>query len=378
MPDIPETTLTPTIGSTIRPEDLAVVLRLKRDGPEIDREPVNAADMGDIFSELWFDGTLRRGDPNTPIESLTLRVTPTFGKQDDTRCATFTLEAVDPSGNCTCREYSLEAFQDVADRASRRLLADGRLKANDLYYYEVVVDARGAVGSQSDPALFAVTAKNPPLEYRTTSLAPLLARSRVVGNLDDRSYPVFITEEALADAERYARMGAGKNPPVETGAVLIGPLCSCPDTGEMFSVVRDVLEVRDAEGSSFSLAYTAQTWRQIQAIMRAKQSEQSTRADRILGQTHGHNFGPDFKAGEEHGSCQTCPKRGTCQLTSSFVSHDDRVWSRAVFSRQPWQLALIFGYDARNRPTHALFGLRDNRLIQRGYRVLSDFDLEDD
>ena len=58
------------------------------------------------------------------------------------------------------------------------------------------------------------------------------------------------------------------------------------------------------------------------------------------------------------------------------MSHDDWNWTRAVFRRQPWQLCHIFGLNARHERDQGLFGLRDGRLLERGYHVLEDFDPE--
>lgn len=363
-----------TTGPALRPVDFTVIMRLKQDGPEIDREPVTEADVSDIASELWMERWLRRGRPEVPIESLSLRIVPTHSDGPGGRCTSFRFELTDPLGHSAQREYTLEVFQDAASRSAGRLLADKRLKPDDLYYYEVVAGQCPRPGGQVDPPLFKVTAKTPPLVYQELPLRPLLRRARTVGKVDDRCFPAFFTEGALAAAQRYARRGAGENPPRETGAVLAGPLCFCPQSGEMYAVVCDALEVKDAESSCFSLSYSGQTWRRIQAVIRAKQEDPATRAHRILGQTHGHNFRPDFKAGEGHGSCETCPKAASCRLTSVFISQDDRNWSRAVFCRQPWQLAMIFGHDARGGHMHALFGLQDNRLARRGYHVIPDFD----
>src|SRR5207245_768434 len=77
---------------------------------------------------------------------------------------------------------------------------------------------------------FTLTAKNLPLAYLRVPLPPLLRRARTVGEVDGRWLPVLFTEEALTRCERFARKGAASQPPIETGAVQIGPLCSCPET----------------------------------------------------------------------------------------------------------------------------------------------------
>ena len=105
----------------------------------------------------------------------------------------------------------------------------------------------------------------------------------------------------------------------------------------------------------------------IQAVMRAKQAEPSTRAYRIVGQAHGHNFLPGR-------SCAECEKVKECKVTSAFISSDDRTWSKAVFNQQPWHVCQIFGHNARGEKVHAFYGLQDNRLSQRGFHAIRDFD----
>jgi hypothetical protein len=55
---------------------------------------------------------------------------------------------------------------------------------------------------------------------------------------------------------------------------------------------------------------------------------------------------------------------------------DDRNWTCAVFAHQPWQLSHIFGLNARGEPVSKLFGLRSGQLVERGFRVISDVELE--
>jgi hypothetical protein len=148
--------------------------------------------------------------------------------------------------------------------------------------------------------------------------------------------------------------------------VLVGPLCSCPRTGEFFAVVCEALEVRDAEEREFSLTYSGKSWARIQAVLKARQSQPATRAHRILGQCHGHNFLPAGGAPP----CEHCAGAEVCTRTSVFVSPDDRLWCRAVFSRQPWQLCHIFGQSARGDGVGSLFGLRDGQLRERGFHVI--------
>ncbi len=363
-----EATASEAAAMRVRPTDLTVVLRREHGGPEIAREPVLDSDVADIYAQLWLDGWLRAGRPDVPYEALSFQITARLADGAGSKVEKLVFEASDPEGRARSMQPTTHAFQDIATRASQALLGAEILRPEDLYFYEMAIGHRPAEPEAGDCGLhFTVTARHTPLECLTVPIGPLVERAETVGKVDDRVMPIFYTADALLRAQRYARKGADDQPPTETGGVLVGPLCSCPETGELFVVICDVLEARDAEGSSLSLEYTGKTWARIQTVVRAKQSQPATRAYRIVGQAHGHNVLPG-------GSCEECEKAHECKLTSVFVSHDDRTWSQAVFAKQPWHVCHIFGLNARGEHVHALFSLRENRLKQRAFYVISDFD----
>jgi hypothetical protein len=225
------------------------------------------------------------------------------------------------------------------------------------------VDSRSTESNVS----LSVSLRSLALTYLTIPLRALLKRAMPVAILDDEDFPVFYTPEALARAERCARRGGEGDPPVETGGVLLGSLAACPDSGELAALIADVIEVQEAEQTTFSLSYSSQSWMRIQAILKARQAAYPHGAERLLGQAHGHSFLP--KDGHQ---CAECEKRETCDLTSVFVSLDDQTWHRAVFARQPWALCHIFGLTARGEALDQLYGLKDGRLQARGYYLLPD------
>jgi hypothetical protein len=352
---------------SVQATDLVVAVRRELDGPPLAREPVLAGDVSEIFAELWREGWLRRGRPDVPYDALAQRVTVRLADGSDSKCAKLVFEAADGEGHTRSSEPPTQAFQDVATRAAQALLEAEILKQDDVYYYHVHLRPTPRGPSEKDGPQFTVRAKSRPLEYMKRPIQPLLDAAETIGTVDEDTFPVFYTTDVLARAQRFAQQGAANDPPTETGGVLVGPLCACPETGELFVVVCDVLEARDAEGSSLSLAYTGKTWARIQAVIRAKQARPETRAYRIVGQVHGHNVMPGS-------TCAECEKADTCKLTSVFVSHEDRTWSKAVFAKQPWHLCHIFGLNARGKAVHALYGLRENRLAQRGFYRLAEFD----
>jgi len=356
---------------------LTVDLRLQADGPVVTSEPVTGGDLSDCRNEVLLETCLRKGQRGVTLDDLDFRVLPGHRDGSESRYQDFALEATEPDGGTGRRWFTIHALADVAERASKRLLRDGVLKDGELYYYGVTLERRRA-GDPGPAALrppeaapFTVTARRRAPTFLSLPLRTLLERAEALGPQDGDWFPVFYTRDAFAKAERFSRRGAASDPPVETGAVLVGPVCSCPETAELFVVVCEVIELIDARQNEFSLTYSGATWTHVQAVVRAMQSEAPTRAYRIVGQSHGHNFLPHYL---EQKSCEECEKRASCELTSVFVSNADRTWSRAVFTDQPWATCHIFGHGARAEEVHGLFGLRDGRLLRRGFHVIADFD----
>ncbi len=343
---------------------LTTTLQLEEAGPEVEREAVTDADLAELRGEAWLSGCLRKGRPELPLAEMKFRILPIFKTAGTSRCGGFQLRAVIPGLEEIRRTYTIFSLSDVAARAAERLVLTGKVRELGTYYFEI--HAERETVSAEPPPLFTAVARTKPLQVVKLPLPSLLKQARAHGTESREHYPVFYTEEALAKAERFARKGAERTKPVETGGMLLGPLCACPETGEFFAIVRDVLEVLDAEEKKFSLSYSGKTWERIQTVVRTIQANPATAAFRLLGQCHGHNFVPGGKP------CDDCQFVKECSKSSVFVSLDDRQWSRAVFAGQPWQLCHIFGLNARGEGVQRLYGLRDGRLEERGYYIIPE------
>jgi len=360
-------TVEPVVNPSTAPATLSIVIRAKARGQILTSEPVTGADLIDIRAEAWRECVLRHGHTKVPFAPEPFRLTPILRPDAPGFCSGFAIEGTLPNGATFQREFSTRCLKDAAHRAADRLVSLNILEAGQTFVFEVQVDEeppRAAVSVTAGG--LDVTVRTPPLRPLSVPLRGLLQQARAENLEDDSVHPVFITEEALRSAERFSRKGASANPPVETGAALAGVLCSSP-CGEFFSVITDALEAVAPENSEFSLEFSSTSWRRIQRVVEARQTVQP--AFRMLGNCHGHNFLPN--AGK---TCEACPTRVTCDLTNLFVSSDDRTWTRAVFSRQPWGLCLIFGLTARGDALRGLWGLEDGRLRERGFFILPEFD----
>jgi hypothetical protein len=247
----------------------------------------------------------------------------------------------------------------------------GVLALEDDYDYELVFDEAFAAvpGASRSGVSFGSVAKQQPLRYLTCEINPLKAQARSVGEPNDEHFPVFYTADAYKRAEDFARRGADAATARETGAVLIGTACTCPETGEFFLVVTDALEATDAEEEKLSLSYTGKTWLRLQAVLKSIQSQPGAHTIRFLGQSHGHNFIPLDGAPP----CEMCANAKYCSRTSVFASAEDRTWTQAVFAGAPYALCHVFGLNARREHVHGLFSLYESRLTQRGFYILHAF-----
>jgi hypothetical protein len=391
---------------------LTVELRTQLAGPVVAREDVTGRDLAEALAELSFEAGLRRKGQSLALSALKAQMRPFRRNRDDSsgqasrgrggrHCSGFTLEADSPEGQPVLCQFERHVFDPVATRASRRLIEAGKLAEGDLYFYDIEVP-ECSVGP--------LDVEGSPILPEQRPIAPLLARAQAItgdperGRADESyareqlsggdtplrsvarqaerenpvdphsgrdgalGYPVFYTRAALDRAERISRKGAGSNPPVESGGLLLGRIFWCDESRTLYCMIEDTLEARDSEETPYSLTFTAKTWGRVQAVLRARQRRPETRNQRILGQCHGHNFLPY----SENETCDGCPAQGSCKLSTAYLSESDRRWCRAVFPREPWQLSHVFGLTPRREPVSAFYGQRGAVLEPRDYYVVDE------
>jgi hypothetical protein len=355
---------------------LKIVIRSSPNGPIIIEEIVRDSDLWDLYTEMWREGCLRKGYMEVSISDLTYYLEPIFENDsnisDNQVCKGFTIEITNPGNDLKRKEFSVYSLDLVALRILRGMVkTKNRKKENQLYYNVIAYLQKESCEYEQNAydgnaKCFRVKVKeSKPLNYVRLSLESLFAQAGYK-KIEDDAYPVFYTNTAFEKAEKIARKGAYINPSVETGALLIGVLGSCPKTKEFYAIIKDVFEFSEADQSMYSLTPSSRTWKCVQDYIGALRQHSETCLYKILGQCHGHNFIPEISKDSDN----------KCVVSSVFVSMDDRLWNNAVFNREPCQLCHIFGFDQNGDKVDSLFGLKDGHLLQRGYYLLSEFDLK--
>jgi len=364
--------------NSVKQTGFSIGLKNKKNDTIIAKEIVTVADFYPALNEVWLECFLRKGFTQVSFNDVKAAIKPIYKKGFSDVCAGYMLESMDPSGKTVNSVFTIYSLKHVAERATVRAVESGLISADkkDEYSFILVTVPEVILQKGSDKAVFNLVKKQKDFFHISLSISKFVSMGSPVDFEDSKNngnssfwYPVFYTAEAFEKAEKYSRKGSEDDPSVESGAVLVGPVCSCPDSGELFSVVCDVIEINDVQQNKFSLSYTSRTWQRLQAVMRARQANPETQAHRILGQAHGHNFLPSH----DKELCSECSKRDVCNYTSVFVSQSDQLWSRAVFAHQPWQLCHIFGHDVKGNAVNSLFGQKDCRLLKRDYYIIPQF-----
>ena len=365
----------PAVRVPIDRPSLEIHLRADPKGPVVAREEVLPQDLAPMIQEAWLEGRLRRGSMSASADGIPAKLLLIPDKDSPTRCLGFAIELPGAGGGTVRSVFSFLSLTETAQRAIQRIGKPSKEDAVTYYHYDLHMHFRQAspkLPAQDDSGLLMdVSVIRSPLQYLGTPLAPLLEQARESTPFPDlllqkNPFPVFYTKEVFELAEEYSRKGAATNTQFESGAMLAGCLCSCPDSGELFVVVLAAFEVQKADQALLSLAYSGESWADIQRALRARQKTQPF--FRLLGQAHGHNYVPDDSATAAKPS-----SRASQTVSNLFASAEDQNWSRAVFSHQPWHLCHIFGLTSRCDRIDGLFTLRDGRLSHRTYHLLRNF-----
>ncbi len=272
---------TSTVSDRKASYTFSVDLRLRPEGPSVVREPVSVSDLLPLFSEVWQEQYLRKGRTDVALNDIDFRLLPVYGSGGPPLCVALHIESRGPDGHDFSR-FDIEAMEHVARRGEKRLREAGILQPATPYVWRILGEKNGvkplyhAQGDKNDSANNAIRYK--PLDVCRLPLGRVLDHAAVVEDVGSW-VPVIYFREALNMAERYSRQGGAQRPPTESGSMMLGIPCACPETGAFFVLVTEAVElVGTAEtATTFSLTYSAKTWDHIHRILETRQRQPAGR-----------------------------------------------------------------------------------------------------
>jgi len=267
------------------------------------------------------------------------------------------------NGKRVHKEYDLDLFAHYAREQAVRLARQGHLAKDAKFIFRVFAQPTNPATTPIPLPGVTITVQRFALPFVAGKLADWMPHALAVGSVNDDDYPLFITKKALDQAREYCRKPKDK----EAGALLLGRMFkqSEPES-ELFGVIEAAIEAKYAEQQQFSLDLTAQTFAYIQAQLHRRRTRLGFINEVPLGFAHSHNFLPAI-LDDGSAQCPTCPKRPTCELTSSFYSAKDVEFHQALFSRAPFAVGLVWGLTPREEDDLRVFCLDGGGTRQRGF-----------
>jgi hypothetical protein len=279
-------------------------------------------------------------------------------------------------------------------RAEHRLLNQKILEPKEVYIFfmsaippekEAYEAASGSASRDAQTGLekgkasglrpMVIRRRSMPLNLEKASLAEYIdASESLTGVYDLESkgaqssadpMPVFVTEDAWRQGHKLARLGGQR----ESAAVCTGRLLRDTASSELFMLIEACIQAEHAEETSFSVMFSGETWSRIRDLLEIRRRRLNRPNEIILGTVHGHNFfpGTDTKGQRR---CWECEDRKTCKQSTAVASQTDAEWHWAHFSRQPWAVMLVWGWNARDEEEWRLYGLSNATLGTRPLRLL--------
>jgi hypothetical protein len=247
--------------------------------------------------------------------------------------------------------FSLPYFSEAAREASAGLVAAGRLKDGEYFYYKLLAFP-GAEPEGLAPAFKVDQASSDAVPIESP-LAPLEDQAARFGSLEAGDIPVFIPESVLAEtSSRTEQAGAS-----ETGGVLIGYLQRDADRPDIAAVVTAQIPARHLESELASVTFTPDTWAAARSAITLRKA-----GEIMLGWWHSHP--------SKFWCSPNCPpeSRRVCPLHAHFFSADDVRFHHAVFPKA-YAVALVVTHTDEGLK-QALFGWRAGLVRQRGFHIL--------
>ena len=255
-------------------------------------------------------------------------------------------------GDLVC-EVPLTYFKPLAIDISGELIEKKLLASGDRFLYRLLGYRHAPEAKNGSGMAFTLKDATPPLHFVDTPLAELHAASVAREDGEPGEVPLFIPQRVLDEVEQLTRAADSQ----ETGGILIGHLHRDASMPEIAVVVTAQIPAHHTESKTTSLTFTAETWTAVQAALDLRRS-----GEMMLGWWHSH---PSFAF------CNAeCPaeRRRVCALQKPFLSADDLLLHRTVFSKGCHVALLANNADAGLE--FAMFGWCGGTVQRRSFSIL--------
>jgi hypothetical protein len=254
-----------------------------------------------------------------------------------------------PAVSC---DFPMTYFGADARALSASLVAAGALSDGEVFKYLVMALPSAEERAPKSRLSLVVRDVTSQIHLRLASLADATRGASVRGEPLTGEMPV-VTAGAVLDEISALTHAAGD---LETGGVLIGHLLRDPDAREVFVRVTGQIPARLAEASEVRLAFSGDTWQDIQRQLDARRGD-----ERIVGWWHSHpvagwNSAEDAGEGPEPGVFDDC-----------FSEHDLAL-HRAVFPGAHC-VALVANRMSSSLVKFSVFGWHRAAIVRRGLHV---------
>ncbi len=329
----------------------------RRDGTALGQVPA-AVDFEPAREWVLFQG-IRKNLVSTAVRNDAAVIRPLWHEEIGRPYVRGFAVEVRPAGAAgISRDFGTSFFKRVAEEASSRLIAEGKMENGEIFRYLTVAfpDARAdTVSGQGGAARLSFQTEDvtPPLPLRQTPLFELTARASPRGSTTSDDMPAFLPQRVLEEAAALTRRAGA----CETGGLLIGHVHRDASVPEVFVEITAQLPARHTRAEASKLTFTAETWTAAQKALGLRR-----RGELLLGWWHSHPV-------KEW--CKTCPpeKKGSCPLSRGFFSESDQLLHRTVFPRA-YMVALVVTNVDPGRIRCSLFGWGRGGIGVRGFHLL--------
>jgi proteasome lid subunit RPN8/RPN11 len=253
-----------------------------------------------------------------------------------------------------CQQFSLDYFWDAAQRATERLVADGKVAREHVGRFAVFALPKSA-DPASEPIVrsSAMAAAPRRMRLRSTTRDLLFDDVSLYGETPAGQLPAIVPQRVLDEmVALHERAGD-----VETGGVLVGHLHR--DTNQSRHVTIEItgqLPARYATEERTRLTFLPDTWAEVDRLLKLRGLDEIK-----LGWWHSH---------PARAWCAGCSedRRRVCPLNREFFSAHDAALHRVCFL-PAYCVAIVVSDTYAHGLSLPMYGWRAGRVVERGYHI---------